>query len=458
MSSPTKPANLPDLIWLEIFKFLEYDDLLILKKICGELKDLLSLCVQSKTVVINQDKEEYDRSRFSSKYLVGKSLIGFRMRSDMHPDIKKLVLHNPFALFSLTSFDNLTELRIESTASFNRPNRITIRLKNLESFTVNINCSEVSIVLDAPKLSVLFYCSNIDRLEITHPGSIKRANSWRIGPIVKQMVNLQSLEVYYFKSSEAGSLFDDLKRLKNFHFHKREDDLNVTNERLRSALQSNPNLRIFYKRIDTNSNHALQDAQLDRASNHSLDDQNLAVYQKYTNAINERLNHDELQIRDFQRLSVEFVRKLTGLKSLHVLGAIVDGEKWIELLKRPDFARLTIKSTLQEGQLNLIPEHCPFASFAKIASFQRGDWVLRLKFLEEFRTDVLFDFELLKKMIQQLHYLKLIRAKSYKIKIEDAVVECISNGDVVFREPKSVFLQTIELVNGWDMLFNSEFN
>lgn len=108
--------------------------------------------------------------------------------------------------------------------------------------------------------------------------------------------------------------------------------------------------------------------------------------------------------------------------------------------------------------MNLIPEHCPFASFAKIASFQRGDWVQRLKFLEEFRTDVLFDFELLKKMIQQLHYLKLIRAKSYKIKIEDAVVECISNGDVVFREPKSVFLQTIELVNGWDMLFNSEFN
>ena len=47
-------AKLPDLdeiIWPKIFQFLEYDDLLNLK-VYGELKEVTSLYVRSKTVVI----------------------------------------------------------------------------------------------------------------------------------------------------------------------------------------------------------------------------------------------------------------------------------------------------------------------------------------------------------------------------------------------------------------------
>ena len=450
-------AKLPDLVWPKIFQFLEYDDLLNLVKIYGELKEVISLFVESKTVVINQAKGACVQPPSRNGYLVSKSLIRFRMNSDMHPAIKQLVLYNPLRLYHLRSFDNLISLKIQSTASFRRPNPFMISLKNLQNFRAIFLDDSVSIVLDAPKLNLLL-CKHLqlDQLQILHPHSIETVYSQRIRPTVKQMANLKTLYVFNFKISDAEGLLSQLKHLRHFYFYKREDDLNATTEHLRSAQLANPDLEIFYKRININAN-PLQDAELDETSSSDLDDLSLAVYQKYTDAF-VLLVHRVLRLQDFQSFSVELLRKLDLLTDLQVLGEITDDEKWCELLESPDLSRLTIRSAVKQDQLNLIPEHCPFVAFVEIASFGDGDWLLRLKYLEEFRTDVLFDFGLLKKMIQQLYHLKLIKAsESYEIRIENGVVECTTNEDVILREPKPVFLQTIELVGVWSEIFHSEF-
>ena len=146
------------------------------------------------------------------------------------------------------------------------------------------------------------------------------------------------------------------------------------------------------------------------------------------------------------------------MRNLHISNAITDDAKWIELLKLPDLTNLTIDKAPTEEPLKLIPEHCSSVTCLKIASFEAGDWILQLKWLEKIKTDTLFDFDLFKKMIRGLYYLKVISpSESYEIQIEDGVVEFTSNRETVLREPKSVFVQATEPMNYWSDLFSMEF-
>ena len=447
-------AKLPDLVRQTIFKFLECDDLLNLVMLYSDLAGPITSFVKSKTVVINQDREGNEEFDFNSDYLVGKSLVRFRMKGDMHLAIKNLVLYNPSVLFNLTAFDNLTYLKIESNAEFKRPGRMTISLENLERFEARFTWENVSIVLDTPKLLDITSDSSSNQLKIIHPRSIQSVDFQRITPITKQMVNLVTLDLYHFSISEVGSLLSDLKQLKKFYFYEAEDALDATNEHLRSALLANPNLKIFYKRIDFHAN-PLHDAALIQTSDQHLDDQSIQIYQKYIDAVDDHLNHSTLKIRDFESLSVELIRKLTYLENLHVLAAITDAEKWVELLKCLGSRKLTIRPAIEEHHLDLIPEHCSKLTSLEIVSFERGDWVLRLKFLQEFKTGALFDFGLFKRMVQQLYYLKAVRiSESHEVKIEEGWIECYAGGELVSKEPKLVFLQLIEQAKLWSTLFN----
>ena len=453
-------AQLPDLVWPTIFKFLDLDDLLNLKMVFGELKQLMSLYVESKKVVINQGNTRYLQSPFISSYLVGKSLVRLRLNQDMHVCLKKLVLFNPLTLFNLTGFDNLTDLTVKSNSgcSFRWSNPVIFRLKNLERFSLRPQVDSISIILETPKLSFLGIESELAEAKILYPRSIRTLDCMRIRQIVKQMTNLEILDTLHFSIRETGDLLKSLKGLKKFIFYKRDSDRDATNGYLQSARLENPNLSIYYKRIDFNSN-PLQDDDLEETSDQRLDDDNFAIYQRFIDSVDDCLNHSTLEIRDFESLSVELIRKVTLLESLHVLGAISDNAKWVELLKLSKTTNFTIKSAAEEDQLRLIPEHCPFVTVLEVASFQGGDWVLRLRWLKEFKTDLMFDFELFKRMIKELRDLKLIRlTESHQIKIDDAAVECLSGKVVVLREPKFVFLQTVQLVSCWGDLFNFELD
>lgn len=454
-------AELPDLVWRTVFKFLEYDDLLSLKSVLIFLNDLVLLHIGSKTVVVNQNRASYRPLPFTSRYLLSRSLVGLRANSDMHPAIKKLVLYNPWMLFDLTGFDNLVDLTIESGQPFRSRSQLVFRLVNLERFSAVISANESNIVLETPKMSYFKFNSSLDplRFQIIHPDSIKEAICLKIEPIVYKMVNLVSLTVYWFKIGTGGRyFFNKLKHLQQFSFFESEDDLNTTNEHLQSVLNANKSLKIFYKNIDISSN-ALQDAALERTSDVSLFGRHLETYQRYVDAIRDHLHHSTLKIKDFASLSVELIWKASDLESLHVLSAISDNAKWIELLKLPKLTELIIKSSVEKEQLHLIPYYCPSITSLEIASFRTGHWVLRLKCLEEFQSRLLFDFELFKKMVERLQYLRSIKASdSCEIKIENEVIECLWKGMVVLSEPRAVFLQTIQVLRNWGDLFNFELD
>ena len=457
-------AELSDLVWKTIFKFLEFDDLLNLKSVLDFLNDLVRLHIESRTVVINQGNENYGRSAFSSDYLVGKSLVRLRLNQDMHVCLKKLVLFNPPTLFSLTGFDNLIYLKINSVLDFRSSSRVIFRLRNLESFTFELQSDpDMHVVLEAPKLSYLKTHHDLARYKIIHPRSIRVLDCLRIRPIVRQMTNLETLDTCTFVISETVAIFDELKHLRKFIFYERDssldvlEDLNEINEFLQSVLTAKPNLKIYFKEIDFNSNPLQND--LEDCSDWTLDDDSLSIYQRYIHAVDRYLSHVKLKIRDFESLSVELIRKMTLLERLHVLGTIGDDAKWIELLKLPELTKVKIKTAAEEDQLRLIPEHCPFVTVLEVASFRGGDWVLQLRCLKQFKTDLLFDFELFKRMIKELRDLKLIRlTESYQIKIDDAAVECLSDRVVVLREPKFVFLQTVQLASCWGDLFSFELD
>ena len=446
-------ANLPDVVLRKIFELLDLDDLLNLAKIYGELKEVILEHMRSKLVTITQNKY-YFSTAITRAYLVGKSLARLRMNNDLHLGIKKLTLVNPLALFNLTSFDNLIELRISSNTTFRRLNRIIFHLKNLEIFTTTINCQNVLIVLEAPKLRVLRSLSSsllVNQFRLVHPQSVQEATCTKIDSIVKQMINLVSLRVHTFRIGEAGTLFEDLKQLREFFFKQTEDSSNATNVFLQSAVRAKPGLQAFYKNIDITSNPLL-DPDTATISDFFLDDASLSILQRYSV---DAVDVNELRIRHLAALPVELIRKMP-LEILHVLGEIAEDEQWVELLKHPKLNIIRIDSVLRDDQLELIPEHCRITvNFLSVKSLVRGDWILRMKHLVVFESIVLFDFELFKMMIQQLYHLKSVMAQLCVVQIDDGgMVECRSNGVLVLREPKPVFLQTIELVSSWSLLFN----
>ena len=454
MSNQT--AFLPDKIWLKIFDLLEYDDLLILIHVNENWTDLVIQVIKSKIVVSNETKEDYETSYFNNQYLVSKSASAFKENMFLHSIIKKLVIFKPLALFNLTNFDNLTSLEIEIDPNFKKINQpIFLALKNLKvfSFCSEMNLSNLvrinSFILELPNLDYL----NLNTFEIMHPNSIKKFQCLELTPLVRQFKCVEELIVFDFR--RVDNLFEDLKFLKSFIFCYSNEDLDSTIRYLEAKQLINKNLKVFYKNIDIISNPHQQNEVIEATAN-CVNDEDLEVYFRFIDFIKKGdFRPFLIQIKNLDNLPVEMLKLMENINTLFFFGEITDDQKFIQLISLPSLKKINITIIIGQNHLDLIPLHCKSLRNLEIDHFQNGSFILKLKYLKEFKCKQLISLEFFKVMIKKLYYLKKIEFKdSYEIEIEDGVVQCLFKNEIVLRQPKCVFMQRICLINSWSKIFN----
>lgn len=152
---------------------------------------------------------------------------------------------------------------------------------------------------------------------------------------------------------------------------------------------------------------------------------------------------------------------MKGLNTLYVLHRLADESKWIELLSVSKLNRIVINSVVEMKYLNAIAEHCSKHLYhLEVNDFTDGGWILRLKYLKQFKSKCLLDLELFKSMVKQLAYLNKVEFFDiYKVDIKDpqSKIQFSLNNLTVLSEPKSVFLRILDSISFYSDLFNLEF-
>ena len=159
-----------------IFEYLEYDDLLSVKRANERWLDLLGDIIKSKIVVLNVREDDYCPSFHCNQFKVCKSTIAFRQDKDLRTKIKRLILFDPFMNFNLENLDSLIELTIRSTVDYcSASNHIIFKLKNLQSIDLDFyEATGAEFVLETPNLTRLLTSREVDHLssiKVLHPQS-----------------------------------------------------------------------------------------------------------------------------------------------------------------------------------------------------------------------------------------------------------------------------------------------
>ena len=441
-----------------IFKHLEYDDLLSVKRANERWLDLVGDIIKSKIVVLNGRDDDYCQSFHCNQFKVCKSTISFRLDKDLRTKIKRLVLFNPFILFDLQNLDNLVELTIQSTVDYcNASNRVIFKLKNLQSVDLYFHkATGTQFILETPNLTRLLTSREVDHLssiELLHPQSIKMVQCHKATvDKISRFTNLQELDCTIFN---YAMIFNHLKSLRKINMY--EDRAN-NNAYFQTKLLEIDGLKISYKNVDLTSD-PMNDVQMVSAYYSMIDSTDLQSYMEYVDFIADGLIASELSIGEFDNLSLELIRKLKNLNRLTISCCVNDETKWIELLSASKLLNdITIDSAVDLKYLNLIPEYCESLYHLEINEVDFGDWILELKYLKKFWTAQLFDFSFFKKMIKRLFYLKKVNfAIIYKIESTNGIVTCSVNDKIISLERKPAFKHTIDLMHFWSDLFSMEY-
>ena len=442
-----------------IFKHLEYDDLLSVKRANEQWLDLLGDIIKSKIVVLNGRNKDYFQSFHCNQFKVCKSTIAFRKDEDLRVKIKRLVLFNPFMIFDLQNLDSLLELTILSTVDYcNASNHVIFKLKNLQSVDLNFHkATGTEFILETPNLTRLLTSSTVDHLSSIkplHPHSIKMVRCHTAtADKISRFINLEELDCCIF-NYQYQVVFSNLKSLRKINMCV---DQTSSNTYFQTKLLEIDGLKIRYKNVDLTSDpmNNYQMVSVQHAVIYSAD---LQIYMGYIDFI-DSLIASKLVIGELDNVSLELIRKLKNLKTLAVSGCVNDETKWIELLSASkSLNEIIINSAVDLKYLNLIPKYCESLYNLEISGVDCGDWILELKYLKQLKTARLFDFSLFKTMTKRLYYLKKIQSAGiYKIESTNGIVTCYVNDKIISNEPGHVFKHTIYLMHFWSDLFSMDY-
>ena len=462
-------TKLPTELVLQILHYLEYDDLIVIKNAYQkwnvaqgkaaqsgiartDWNALVQSIIERKTVVLNGTDKDYESSYYSNLYLISRSAIGFRFCTELHSTIKTLVLFHPYILFDLINFDNLTYLVIEVGLSTKESNSVTLKLKNLDRLALKFSKSlETYFYLDLPRLSFIGTNVSLNSFLFVHPHSVKKLFCSFTESSMKQFINLECFHAYNFNSDD---LLEKFHNLNWFDFCSAKDLVKV-NQQIEKALIVNPSLKAHFRNIRINSNlNPLQDGKLIKASADLLSDSNVELYDKYGVFLGNSYRHRQLEIKDFNKFSLQNIQKLKSLKKLVILNKITDDEKFEKLLSLPLLDEIAIRSSVDQKYLTMLA-NCKFLEYLKMDVFSAGDWLLKLKYLKDFETKTPVDLEFFKKMMKTMYYLNKISIGGiYSIKLSNGIVQCSIKDELILNEPKRMFLETIDLFNYWSDLFH----
>lgn len=338
------------------------------------------------------------------------------------------------------SRDNNRDLRVFKREEMNGIYLNLPKLKILY-FITDFSFKKISIFLSCPQLAKLITDLNVDCFKFKYPNSIEEIICEENNFLSYQFKNLKKLTCYYFNHNFTPMLYN-LKNLKEFHFHKIDEifiNLNIDG------------VKIYYKNVEFQSNQTIQ-MNLRKLSAFALNDCSLDFYTKNSKLLcpNNGLIQRELRTNSFKHTSMDVINKLINLKVFYINYDDSDKNKYQEIFKITNLDRLIIRSpfaSIDQRFLDSIPVFNSMITFLKVDDFENLKFLLQLRWLKTFKTEQFFDFELVKRMFDNLHDLRsieiLITVDIYKFKLNDQdQIICSYNHESFLEESKQQFINS----------------
>ena len=227
----------PAEIFLKIFSYLDYDDLLAIKNVNQEFGELVSYLVSNRTVTVKHSGfySLFDRLKlfncddvcvYYEQCLVSKSLIAFCLNRDLHSKIRRLIIHDPFLLSNSTTYENLEHLElITNSETTTIKNDLILKAQNLRTLNVQLSGKypdlkdvNFKLILISPILKYLKTDYSLVHFRFFYPKSVQLLNCTSNDSSVNQFKNLSRLVCYEF-DPENVNMFNDLACLEEFSFY-----------------------------------------------------------------------------------------------------------------------------------------------------------------------------------------------------------------------------------------------
>lgn len=312
------------------------------------------------------------------------------------------------------------------------------RLRTLY-FITDFSFKKVPIILACPVLNKIVTDINLDCFRMKYPNSIEEIVCEENSLSLSHYKNLRKFTCLYFNHNYSGFLYS-LKNLKEFHFYKFDDSsfLNLSFNQI----------KVFYKNVEFLPNQTLQGS-LKKLSISTLNDSSMEFYSRNFKLLSKsnQLIQSELRTSNFKYINSELIEKLANIKIFHINYDESDKSRYLEVFKVCNLDKLIVRSPfvlIDQAFLDLIPKFNPMLTYLKVDDFENLKFLLELKYLKVLKTEQFFDFELVKKMFDCLHYLKtieiLITVDIYKFKLADNQITCSYNHEIFLEEPKQLFI------------------
>ena len=451
-----------------IFGYLSFDDLMTIKNVNERFSSLVQNVLRLRVVLIKDVTDDKSATicrpfgcneRFLvSSFLLGRSMINFKINTDIHQHLTKLIFYNPCKLFNLTSgFDNLLNLEIQlvSYALVTKPSKFIFKLGNLRRLTYrDKTSSSLRFILDTPKLTYLKINTSSTHFKVMHPKTVEELHCLS-NIAIESFVNLKALYCRNLHLDRERSL-KPLKKLERFFFYTLDNfSFNAAIDYFETC--ENENLSIYYKSISLDAEpHPLESEAILKISLQRLRDHDLQLYETNLAHLGENPMQIDAELQELDARSMAIVHKLTNLCSLTLTGEVRDEEKWKAILQLPMLSELQLRCKMSQAFLDQIPTHCRNLFKLDIQHFDNLNFVLQLNNLAKFTTNQFFDFHLLCTMIRKLQKLRTVRTSFYGIEITAGRVRCKLDGSAnlfVLDELKEVFVQMIHSIDDWTNLF-----
>lgn len=240
-----------------IFHFMNYDDLLVLRKVDERFSELVGYVLGRSMVWIKASEDcssalklfGGDEHVQVEECLVGRSIIGFKLNQDALVHIKKLIVPDPYLCNKLSTLGSLVHLEIREQGPTQSSSYVFLKALNLEVLNVKTNSSR-SFVLDCPKLAKLRTNQDLGYLNVMFPSSVELLDCQSVGVSeITKFTNLKKLVCVYFDLSgvSPGQGFEKLTRLEEVHLFSAGQSAADANRLINQLNNDRQTLNFYYK-------------------------------------------------------------------------------------------------------------------------------------------------------------------------------------------------------------------
>lgn len=455
---------------LKIFEYLDYDDLLIVNRVCKRWSKLACDLTEEKVVVMKKygDCNKRPMKLFSiPKLITGEcmlisySLVKFRLDKELHKRIKRLVTYNPFILSENLKFDNLINLEVSNSCNChiegqNEFNSIEINLKNLKYLNLDLH-AHCTFKITAPNLLAAKFTFNFQLVTLVNSKYLKYLHCYKITTQVSLLKNLKWLSIEDLNYDKVTfNLFKRLPKIKKIYLYN-------VNKKSFDKLMNHKEEQKSKATIYMNGlNVSMHNFQFDYVSRlkEFFDETKYAFYKKNEQHLGGELIQKALRIQNNLNVEMDLFVKFTNIKILNVATHQISFNNWIKILKTLNLNKLFIHAVLSQNYLNQIPKYCTHLRWLSVEDYDNMDFILSCKYLENLEflnPPSIQEFNQLIDNLKFIHKITFEIYANYSLTFDKRSVVLYFGRRVLLKESRELFINyTLKMIDSWTTLFSQD--